>query len=164
MEYALYDKCETGINEKIFERFYNSKNEPYIWHHKKYKFDMFKNYTYYQHCDLRKQIKHERKLNNAYLFDAQTFLNKPEVTKEFNGVKGIWFEHRLPYVKMEDTVNWDPMHILKNIGDRTMDVWSGERFSEKVIKFCKDIEVHPDFDIGINQPWSISEKNIKNKV
>ena len=154
-EEFYYGKCDTGVSDKDFLEFYNQKViDPNQWHHKNYKFDLFKDFVYYQHCDLRKQINYERKTNNIYLEDAKNYLqnNDNNNIKDKTGVKGVWFEHRLPYVKLEDTVNWDPMHVLKNISERIFEVWKGDRFSEKVINFCKNIQVHPNLKENQLQP------------
>ena len=34
------------------------------------------------------------------------------------------------------------MHVLKNISERTFEIWKGDRFSEKVIMFCRNNQVH----------------------
>ena len=97
--------------------------------------------------------------------DAKNYIkNKNNNIKDKSGVKGVWFEHRLPYVKLEDTVNWDPMHVLKNMSERIFEVWKGERFTEKVINFCRNIQVHPELKANENQPWSISNNTVRNKV
>ena len=165
-EFFRYKKCDTGISEEELIEFYEQTTiDPNQWHHKNFKFDLFKDYIYYQHCDLRKQIHYERKTNELYLEDAKNYIkNKNNNIKDKSGVKGVWFEHRLPYVKLEDTVNWDPMHVLKNMSERIFEVWKGERFTEKVINFCRNIQVHPELKANENQPWSISNNTVRNKV
>ena len=158
----FYDKCEIDVPDDILEKFYLSNSDPYQWYHQNYNFNLFKEYIYYQHCDLRKQIIHERKPNKSYIFDAMMFCATPNI-KDYNGVKGLWYEYKLPYVKMEDTINWDPMHVIKNISDRMFDVWTGERFKEKVVLYCEAIQTHPEFTLK-KQPWSIGTNKIETKV
>jgi len=159
----FYGKCETDVSDKDLQLFYNDKNKQYLWHHRNFNFNLFKNSVYYQHCDLRKQIIHERKKNEVYISEAKAVYENPDL-KDCNGVKGLWHEHRLPYVKIEETINWDPMHVLKNIGERVIDLWKGERFKDKVIDFCKNIQVHHDFTNGNYQPWSIGNNNLQKNV
>jgi hypothetical protein len=158
----VYEKCEIDVTDDMLQNFYLSRRDPYQWYHQNYKFHLFKNYIYYQHCDLRKQIIHERKPNDSYIFDAIMFCANPDL-KDYNGVKGLWYEYKLPYVKMEDTVNWDPMHVFKNISDRMFDVWIGERFKDKVVIYCEAIQIHPEFTLK-KQPWSIGTKKIETQV
>jgi hypothetical protein len=160
-----YGKCEMDVTIEEYLEFYNSKRaDKYKWSHSKFDIQIFKKYLYYQHCDLRKQIIHRRITNDEYIIDNNENNNTVEKKKKnddgYKHEKVIWFESQLPYVKFDETLNWDPMHVLKNTADRIYDIWMGERFkNEKIKTFCSNIEVHPNYYNNTGTiPWEFKSK------
>ena len=56
---------DVTINE--YKQFYKNKKADHNWNHDNFKFEKFRKYLYYQHCDLRKQILHTRISNEEYI-------------------------------------------------------------------------------------------------
>jgi hypothetical protein len=120
----------------------------------------FKDDLYYFHCDLRPMDKQIRKTSAQYKADAAT----AALTKQpCNGVKGEWNEAKLPYLKFEENINYDPFHTITLLSTYTLKHWKGLRLnSDKIKKFCEKNSFHPSV-VEDNPKWVINNVN-KSKV
>jgi hypothetical protein len=162
----LYDEtmadnnCRSGWNDTDELRtFYNiawSDSTKWIWHHDKYPGVNFKDDLYYFHCDLRPMDKQKRKTSAEYRADAEiaTLTKQP-----FNGVKGEWNEAKLPYLKFEENINYDPFHTITLLSTYTLKHWKGQRInSDKIKNFCEKNSFHPSV-VADNPKWVIKNVN-----
>jgi hypothetical protein len=154
------NNCRSGWNDIIELRtFYNiawSDSTKWIWHHDKYPGVNFKDDLYYFHCDLRPMDKQIRKTSAQYKADAEmaTLEKKP-----VNGVKGEWNEAKLPYLKFEENINYDPFHTITLLSTYTLKHWKGQRInSDKIKNFCVKNSFHPSV-VADNPKWVIKNVN-----
>jgi hypothetical protein len=135
-------KCCSLEEYNFLSNFFVSRNKDFEFEHLKYFHpEDFENDLWFHHADFRTQTKHKRKTNQEYkeAYEMKIKLNE----KEYNGVKGYWHEHVLPNVNIETDLMWDPFHVLSNIASNILQNWKSERFSEKITKYNKKINIFP---------------------
>ena len=160
IEKFMYFGCEMDCSLDELYEWYNDPKEKYVWHNdnRKYPYEKFAPFLYFLHCDLRKQKVYRRKDTKWYMTNAAIFEKSEGKLKSSDGVKGVAPECLELNFEIADGLNWDPMHVLKNICEDLFDIWTGKVLSqEKVVRFCKLTHSHPSLF-----PKEIAEEKIKN--
>jgi hypothetical protein len=157
----LESMCGNISKEKLITVF---NNKEFIWHHKNVDKKVFLKHLYYEHCDYRKQLTNKRVTNQAYVDNGKLAIQKDDCIQ---GVKGLWFAHKLSYSNMSNDTNWDSFHTIANNGKHFIRLCAGSHgYSDGLQLYCKKTNCHPSLVKARNVyelPWVFSE-NTQKKV
>jgi hypothetical protein len=197
-ENKIESKRLVKIRNEIVSCIYNNTNEHNLqianlycsaqprfeWFHEndQYAFQNFHHDAlYFMHCDLRPQLKINRRTHQEFNNDgilAHNSLNNSIV----NGVKDVWLMAQLFYADVKFDLNFDGFHCLYGVCKQIHKLFKGNlkskngpRKSIKLSNFCKKNKIFPFLwtkwsrknktweTNAYNPPWVLTEKE-QNKV
>ena len=144
--------------------FIHPEKEEALWYNKNVPMELFTQYgMYYEHANYQEQVKIKRKTSKFYKKCAEK-LDKLNVDC-YQGVKGKFFGHKSPLVKIELHVNVDSTHTISNLMKRYRQYWMGERIEynkANFIELMRRTKCHPCIyrkDANYAIPWKIDKRD-----
>jgi hypothetical protein len=139
---ANLDVCDKE-NENMIKQYLSTSTAQAIWYHNgtPYTIECFSADLYFHHSDFRKYEPYSRVSNEKYLSDA---IEAFATGKTKNGTKKPWIFANVPYIRIEESVCFDPFHVFENIIDYTISRLKNERkinYSTRL--FCRKTHSHP---------------------
>jgi hypothetical protein len=157
----LETMCGNISKNKLISVFDTQK---FTWHHKDVDKSVFLHHLFYEHCDYREQLTNKRVTNQQYIDNGNLAIQKNNCIQ---GVKGLWFAHKLPYSNMSNDANWDSFHTIANNGKHFIRLCAGlHGYNAGLQEYYEKINCHPSLVKAkkvYDLPWVFSE-NTQKKV